>query len=66
MPKPENTPLITFHLNFARNGYQGASKRGKKRSSLDVSSCFAPLMRWVISLLPRNIKQIALALDEPC
>ncbi|MBD2244924.1 transposase [Nostoc sp. FACHB-888] len=43
--------------------YQEAAKRGKKRSSLDVSSCFAPLMRWVISLLPRNIQQIALALD---
>ncbi|MCC5650797.1 hypothetical protein LC609_13325 [Nostoc sp. XA013] len=44
--------------------YQEAeAKREKKRSSLDVSSCFAPLMRWVISLLPRNIQQIALALD---
>ncbi len=44
--------------------YQEAeAKTGKKRCSLDVSSCFAPLMRWVISLLPRNIEQIALALD---
>ena len=44
--------------------YQEAeAKTGKKRSSLDVSSCFAPLMRWVISLLPRNIEQIALALN---
>lgn len=44
--------------------YQEASaKTGNKRCSLDVSSCFAPLMRWVISLLPRKIEQIALALD---
>ena len=44
--------------------YQEAqAKTGSKRSRLDVSSCFAPLMRWVISLLPRNIEQIALALD---
>jgi len=44
--------------------YQEAeAKTGKKRCSLDVSRCFAPLMRWVISLLPRNIEQIALALD---
>lgn len=44
--------------------YQEAeAKTGNKRCSLDVSSCFAPLMRWVISLLPRNIEQIALALD---
>jgi hypothetical protein len=44
--------------------YQEAeAKTGFKRCTLDVSSCFAPLMRWVISLLPRNIEQIALALD---
>jgi len=44
--------------------YQEAeAKTGNKRCTLDVSSCFAPLMRWVISLLPRNIEQIALALD---
>jgi hypothetical protein len=42
---------------------EAEDKTGNKRCSLDVSSCFAPLMGWVISLLPRNIEQIALALD---
>jgi hypothetical protein len=44
--------------------YQEAkAKKGKLRRTLDVSSCFAPLLLWVISLLPTNIKRIALALD---
>ncbi len=38
-------------------------KRGKKRAQLQVSSCFAPLMRWVVSLLPGDRQQLALALD---
>ncbi|WP_427156991.1 hypothetical protein ACQFX9_16540 [Aliinostoc sp. HNIBRCY26] len=44
--------------------YQEAkAKKGKLRRTLDVSSCFAPLVLWVISLLPGNIKRVALALD---
>ena len=42
---------------------QSEAKKGIHRRSLDVSSCFAPLLKWVLSLLPRNTKQIALALD---
>ena len=42
---------------------QSEAKKGIYRRSLDVSSCFAPLLKWVLSLLPRNTKQIALALD---
>lgn len=44
--------------------YQEANaKKGKKRRELDVSSCFAPLLLWVLSLLPKNVEDIALALD---
>ncbi len=32
------------------------AKKGEKRSTLEVSSCFAPLLIWVISLLPINIE----------
>lgn len=47
-----------------REWYQESeAKKGQQRRSLDVSSCFAPLLKWVLSLLPRNIQQIALALD---
>lgn len=42
---------------------EGSAKKGVHRRTLDVSSCFAPLLLWVISLLPGNIKRIALALD---
>ena len=44
--------------------YQEApAKKGLHRRELDVSGCFAPLMLWVLSLLPKNVKDIALALD---
>ncbi|BAY96520.1 hypothetical protein NIES37_04530 [Tolypothrix tenuis PCC 7101] len=47
-----------------RQWYEEAeAKKGLHRRSLDVSSCFAPLLMWVLSLLPTNIEQIALALD---
>lgn len=39
------------------------AKKGDKRRTLDVSRCFASLLLWVISLLPQNIQQIALAMD---
>jgi hypothetical protein len=41
---------------------QGA-KHGSKRRTLDVSTCFAPLLRWVIHLYPAGSHQIALAMD---
>jgi hypothetical protein len=47
-----------------REWYEEAeAKKGLHRRSLDVKSCFAPLLKWVLSLLPTNLKQIALALD---
>ena len=41
-------------------------KRGKKRRELDVATCFAPLLRWVmrlIEVLPAEKRRLALALD---
>jgi hypothetical protein len=44
--------------------YQEAkAKKGNKRSTLEVNQCFAPLLLWIIDLLPASMKQIALALD---
>ena len=44
--------------------YQEApAKKGQQRRELDVSSCFAPLLLWVYSLLPKNVEDIAKALD---
>lgn len=39
------------------------AKRGCKRRSLDVASCCAPLLRWVIHRYPAGAHQIALAMD---
>ncbi|MDY6940083.1 MAG: transposase [Cyanobacteriota bacterium] len=42
---------------------EAEAKKGQHRRHLDVSSCFAPLLLWVMSLLPSNIERIALAVD---
>jgi hypothetical protein len=36
-------------------------KQGQKRQDFDVSSCFAPLLRWIVSLW--SGRQLALAID---
>jgi len=41
----------------------GAAKRGDKRRTLDVRTCFAPLLRWVIHLHPAGSTELALAMD---
>ena len=57
----EKTSTVRQRL---RGWYEEAeSKKGVHRRSLDVSSCFAPLLNWVLGLLPKRLAQIALALD---
>lgn len=41
--------------------YDAADKRGKQRRELEVSTCFAPLLAWIVSLWRTN--RMALALD---
>lgn len=44
--------------------YQEAkAKTGKKRSQLEVTSCFAPLLKWVLSLWISSSQWLPLALD---
>ena len=43
----------------AKNG----AKRGRKRRTLDVATCFAPLLRWVVAWWDPACSQIALAMD---
>jgi DDE family transposase len=38
-------------------------KRGKKRRELDVTTCFAPLLRWALRLWKSEKKQLALVMD---
>jgi len=38
-------------------------KRGNKRRELDVTTCFAPLLRWALRLWQSEKRQLALAMD---
>ena len=38
-------------------------KSGSKRRELDVTTCFAPLLRWVLRLWQSETRQVALVLD---
>lgn len=41
----------------------GKHKSGKKRQELEVSTCFAPLLRWIVRLWEKGTKQMVLVLD---
>lgn len=43
--------------------YGAQDKKGDKRRELEVSTCFAPLMRWLLSWWPADEPRLALALD---
>lgn len=43
--------------------YPAADKAGKKRCTLEVSTCFAPLLRWVLACWPEHQHELPLALD---
>lgn len=68
--------LLAYLLNCAattvreqlRDWYRDAdhksgAKRGRKRQHIEVTSCFAPLLRWVIAIWDPSSRQIALAID---
>jgi hypothetical protein len=38
-------------------------KRGKKRREVEVTSCFAPLLRWIVRLWEAEKRQLVLTLD---
>ncbi|WP_156823904.1 transposase [Oscillatoria acuminata] len=40
-----------------------SAKKGKKRKELDVTSCFGPLLKWVISLFPSDITHLPIVLN---
>jgi hypothetical protein len=47
-----------------REWYYGATdKAGQHRRSLEVESCFAPLLRWVLAWWPNESREVVLALD---
>ena len=43
--------------------YDKHDKRGVKRQELDVTTCFAPLLRWVLAWWPTDEQRLVLAMD---
>ena len=43
--------------------YEKARKRGSQRLELDVKTCFAPLLRWILSKFAADQRQLVLAFD---
>ena len=43
--------------------YEAGDKRGRQRREVDVTLCFAPLLRWVLRLWDSPTHDLALALD---
>jgi hypothetical protein len=42
---------------------KSGAKRGRKRRSLEVTLCFAPLLGWVVAWTASTCHQLALAMD---
>jgi len=50
--------------DWYRDGaHKSGAKRGDKRRSLEVSTCFAPLLRWVVAWSDPACRHLALAMD---
>ena len=43
--------------------YEAGAKKGRKRVEVDVRTCFAPLLRWVLTYWPASDAHLALVLD---
>lgn len=43
--------------------YDAKDKKGDKRQAVDVTTCFAPLLAWIVSWWPTQEHHLALALD---
>ena len=56
-------PEETLRQRLREWYYPAAAKAGKQRRTLDVDTCFAPLVRWVLAWWPEQQHELALALD---
>src|SRR5215212_10994769 len=61
-------PLLDAQENTVRQRlrewcYDAKDKRGTKRQDLDVTTCFAPLLRWVLAWWPSAERRLVLAMD---
>ena len=56
-------PEETLRQRLREWYYPAADKAGKKRRTLEVETCFAPLLQWVLAWWPEEQQELALALD---
>jgi hypothetical protein len=56
-------PVGTLRQRLREWYWDAADKQGARRQELAVTTCFAPLLRWVLSWWPAQEKRLALALD---
>lgn len=59
----EAEPANTVRQRLKEWYQEAKAKKGEHRQSLEVKNCFAPLLEWVLDLLPVEQRQIALAMD---
>ncbi len=61
-------PLVASKENALRQRlrewcYDATDKRGSQRTDLDVTTCFGPLLRWVLAWWPPTEPRLVLAMD---
>jgi hypothetical protein len=53
----------TVRQRLRESTYDSEDQRGKNRTSLDVTTCFAPLLRWILAWWDSDEQRLALAMD---
>jgi hypothetical protein len=48
---------------YRDSAHKSGAKRGDQRRSLEVTTCFAPLLRWVVAWSEPTCRHLALAMD---
>ena len=63
LARPEGTVREQLRDWYREAPAKSGATRGRKRRTLDVTPCFAPLLRWVVACWDPACPQVALALD---
>ena len=58
-----NSSVSTLRQQLREWCYDAADKKGEHRQDVDVTLCFAPLLRWILSWWPASECRLALAMD---
>ncbi|WP_217352504.1 transposase [Candidatus Viridilinea mediisalina] len=63
MERSVNATRAQLHEWYLDAKDKRGAKQGQKRREIAVTTCFAPLMRWVVSLFPDAVKELQVAMD---